>query len=145
MQNSSSKLTLSSLANEFLKAFYIRLAIFLSVSFKYLFNIFLLKIVKEYYHNDLLKSGKIFGKKRKQVRETIKVKWLPWKVLLHVAFFFANPIKYPFCILHFFLLIQCGGFFFTNLISYFDKSTIWILHWECSYQQQPKLWPCQPT
>jgi hypothetical protein len=47
MQNNSSKLTLLSLgclANEFLKTFYIRLAIFLSISFKYLFNIFLLKI-----------------------------------------------------------------------------------------------------
>jgi hypothetical protein len=57
MQNSSSKLTLSSLANEFLKVFYIRLAIFLSISFKYLFNIFLLKIVKEYSYDDLWKSG----------------------------------------------------------------------------------------
>jgi hypothetical protein len=37
MQNTSSKLTLSSLANKFLKAFYIQLAIFLSISFKYIF------------------------------------------------------------------------------------------------------------
>jgi hypothetical protein len=64
MQNSSLKLTLSSLANKFLKAFYIRLAIFLYISFKYLFNIFL-KIVKEYYHNDPLKSRTSFGKKKK--------------------------------------------------------------------------------
>jgi hypothetical protein len=41
MQNNLSKLTLSNLANEFLKVFYILLAIFLSISFKYLFNIFL--------------------------------------------------------------------------------------------------------
>jgi hypothetical protein len=41
MQNNLSKLTLSNLVNEFLKVFYILLAIFLSISFKYLFNIFL--------------------------------------------------------------------------------------------------------
>jgi hypothetical protein len=41
MQNNLSKLTLSNLANEFLKVFYILLAIFLSISFKYLSNIFL--------------------------------------------------------------------------------------------------------
>ena len=51
MQNSFSKLTLSCLDNEFLKAFYIRLAIFISISFKYLFNIFLLKIVKDNSNN----------------------------------------------------------------------------------------------
>jgi hypothetical protein len=65
MQNSSLKLILSSLASEFVKVFYSQLVVFLSVSFKYLFNIFLLKIVKEYSHNDPLKSGKSFEKKRK--------------------------------------------------------------------------------
>jgi hypothetical protein len=35
MQNGFSKLTLFSLANEFLKAFYAQLAIFLSILFKY--------------------------------------------------------------------------------------------------------------
>jgi hypothetical protein len=107
MQNNSSKLTLLSLdclANEFLKTFYIRLAIFISISFKYLFNIYLLKIVKEYSHNDPLKSGRSFGKKRKQVRETIKSKIAPLKSAATYSFFL--------------LLIQCGGFF-TNFISYF--------------------------
>jgi hypothetical protein len=37
MQNNSSKLTLFSLTNAFLNASYIRLAIFLSISFKYYF------------------------------------------------------------------------------------------------------------
>jgi hypothetical protein len=61
MQNNYTKLTLSSLVNKFLKIFYIRLAIFLFISFKHFFlkiaiflfilfkhflNIFLLKIVK---------------------------------------------------------------------------------------------------
>jgi hypothetical protein len=64
MQNSFSKFTLSSLANEFIKAFYIQLVIFLFISFKYLFNIFLLKIVKEYSHNDPLKVGKVLGKRK---------------------------------------------------------------------------------
>jgi hypothetical protein len=62
MQNSSSKLTLSSLANEFLKAFYIRLVIFLSISFKYHFDIFLLKIVKEFSHKSLEKWEKFWEK-----------------------------------------------------------------------------------
>jgi hypothetical protein len=42
MQNDSSKLTLSTLTSEFLHASYIRLVIFLSISFKYFFfNFFL--------------------------------------------------------------------------------------------------------
>jgi archaellum biogenesis protein FlaJ (TadC family) len=72
MQYSSSKLTLSTLLNEFLNASYIGLAIFLSISFIYLVNIFLLKIVNVYSHNDPLKSRKSFEKKKKkQMRETI--------------------------------------------------------------------------
>jgi hypothetical protein len=62
MQNSSSKLTLSSLANEFLKVFYIRLVIFLSISFKYLFDTFLLKIVKEFSHKSFEKWEKFWEK-----------------------------------------------------------------------------------
>jgi hypothetical protein len=91
-------------SNEFLKVFYIRLAIFLSILFKYLFNIFLLKIVKEYFHNDALKSRKGFEKKRKQVRETIKSKMTSLKSIVTCSFFFffPNPIKYPFCIFFFF-------------------------------------------
>jgi hypothetical protein len=79
MQNNFSKLTLSSLTNEFLKAFCIGLAIFLFISFKYHLNIFLLKILKKYSHNDPLKSEKSFEKKRKQVRETMKCKMAPLK------------------------------------------------------------------
>jgi hypothetical protein len=45
MQNNSSKLTLSTLANEFLNTSYIQLVIFLSISFKYVFLIFFIRIV----------------------------------------------------------------------------------------------------
>jgi hypothetical protein len=75
--------------------------------------------VKEYSHNDPLKSGKNFGKKRKQVRETIKSKMAPLKsaATCNCFFFFFLLIQSN---IHFafFLLIQFGGFL-TNLISYF--------------------------
>jgi hypothetical protein len=47
MQNKSSKLTLSTVTNEFLHASYIRLVIFLSISFKYYyyFYYFFIRIV----------------------------------------------------------------------------------------------------
>jgi hypothetical protein len=109
MQNSSSK----SLVNEFLKAFYIRLAVFLSISFKYLFIYILLRIVKEYSHNDPLKSGKSFGRMRKQVRETIKSKMALLKSATTCSFFFF----------FFFRLIQYGVFL-QILLVILDKSFI---------------------
>jgi hypothetical protein len=42
MQNDSSKLTLYTLTNEFLHISYIRLVIFLSISFKYYYFLFFL-------------------------------------------------------------------------------------------------------
>ena len=60
-QNSFLKFILSSLINEILKASCIRLIIFLYMLFKYLF----IKNCEEYSHNDPLKGGKNFGKKRK--------------------------------------------------------------------------------
>ena len=71
IQNNSSKLILS---NKFLKAVQIKLTIFLSISFKCLFNIFLLKILKEYSDNNFLKSKISFGKKEKTSEESNKVK-----------------------------------------------------------------------
>jgi hypothetical protein len=71
---------LSSLANEFLNAYSIKILFFYSL---------------------LGKNGKRFGKKSKQMRETIKNKMAPLKVPLHLAFFFfcfSNQIS----ILHFF-------------------------------------------
>ena len=69
MQNNSSKNSLSSVTNEFLKALYIRLAFYLFISLKYIF-------IKNCEKNILIiipwKLRKVIGKKRKQVRETIK-------------------------------------------------------------------------
>jgi hypothetical protein len=112
MQNTSSKLTLSSLANEFLKAFYIRLAIFLSISFKYFLenvkdSLSILKIMKEYSHNDSLKSGNSFEQKKK-VKEIIKSKMAPLKSAATYSFYFfcfTNPIKYLFCFFFFFFFL----------------------------------------
>ena len=60
MQNSSSKLTLSSLTNEFLKAAsYIQLAIFLSISFKYYF--FTLYWIYFYFFSKIRISLSIFS------------------------------------------------------------------------------------
>ena len=110
MQNNSSKLTLSTLVNEFLNASHIRLVIFLSISFKYYFFIrivFFLNILffnfwekrdveREIVGENLGKremwkrnSRRKFWEKRKQVRETIKNEMALSKVPLHVAFFFC--------------------------------------------------------
>jgi hypothetical protein len=83
MQNDFSKLTLSTLTNEFLHVSYIQLVIFLSISFKYYFFYFFIRIV--FFLNILFfnfwekkkkmwkrNNRKTFWKKRKHVRETIK-------------------------------------------------------------------------
>jgi hypothetical protein len=72
MQNNSSKLTLSSLTNEFLNVSYIRLVIFLSISFKYYF----------FYKDCIFPKYPIFqllGKKRCGERNSGRKFWKKWR------------------------------------------------------------------
>jgi uncharacterized protein (DUF58 family) len=67
MQNNSLKLILSTLINEFLHASYIRLIIFLSISYKYYYYLFFIRIV--FFLNILFFN---FWKKRDVEREIVE-------------------------------------------------------------------------
>jgi hypothetical protein len=75
MQNDSSKFTLSSLANEFLNASYIRLVTFLSISFKY-------------YFFNFFNKEKILGKEKIGKRNTKKNEMAHKKSAATCVFFF---------------------------------------------------------
>ena len=71
MENNSSKLTLSTLTNEFLHASYIRLIIFLFLSFKYLYFLLFYKIcIFPKYH-----IFQLLGKKRHGERNSRREFW----------------------------------------------------------------------
>jgi hypothetical protein len=80
MQNDSSKLILSSLANEFLNASYIQLAIFLFISFKYyyFFNLFFYKycIFPKYLIFQLLRKKEMWKRDDKVFLQT-RLKEIP--------------------------------------------------------------------
>jgi hypothetical protein len=97
------------------------LAIFLSISFKYFLknakdSPSILKIIKEYSHNDSLKSGNSFEKKK--VREIIKSKMAHLKSAVTYSFFLLiqSNIYFAFFFFSFF-------FSFANLMwGFFHKS-----------------------
>jgi hypothetical protein len=126
MQNDSSNFTLSTLVNKFLNASYIRLVIFLSISFKFFFVFFIFSkncIFPKYHIFQLLEKKKKdverelveenFGKRdRMGERNNKKMKWLIQNSCSpHVAFFLAHLIKYLF---YFFFFFFFFGFFNAN-------------------------------